>query len=221
MAIAVVSTTKLLFLLNVLKIGYTGLVELTLVQNIAAAMTVPAWVWFAKRFGKRTGYLCATGLLAVVYFSWLFTGFGVSTASIWARGFLNGVAATGTTLMSVSMLPDLMEYDRLRTGERREGVYSSLYTIVEKVGYALGPGLIGVLLASSGFIATKRGAIVQQPESAIHALYVGMALLPAVLVVASFVMMLFYRVNEQTLQAERARAAAAAALDQADAVPTP
>lgn len=221
MAIAVVGTTKLLFLLNVLKIGYAGLVQLTLVQNIAAAATVPAWVWFAKRFGKRTGYLCATGLLAVTYFSWVFTGEGASTASIWARGFFNGVAATGTTLMSVSMLPDLMEYDRLRTGERREGVYSSLYTIVEKIGYAIGPGLIGLLLAGSGFVATTRGAIVHQPDSALRALYIGMAVLPSALVVVSFLMMLFYRIDEKRLQEERARVAAAqAALDEADSLPT-
>jgi GPH family glycoside/pentoside/hexuronide:cation symporter len=155
--------------------------------------------------------------LAVTYLSWIFTGEGASTASIWTRGFFNGVAATGTTLMSVSMLPDLMEYDRLRTGERREGVYSSLYTIVEKIGYAIGPGLIGLLLAASGFVATTRGAIVEQPDSAIRALYVGMAILPSVLVVASFVMMLFYRIDEKRLQEERARVAA---LDEADSVPT-
>ena len=224
MAIAIVGTTKLLFLLNVLKVGYGGLVQITLVQNLTAAATVPLWVWFARKVGKRNGYLCATALLAVTYFSWVFTAEGVAMWEIWLRGFLNGVAATGTTLMSVSMLPDLMEYDRLKTGERREGVYSSIYTIVEKVGYAIGPGLIGGLLAGAGFLATTGGAIVQQPDSAMRTLYIGMAIMPAGLVILSFVMMLFYRLNETTLREARARArliAAETAADEAAAVPSP
>ena len=35
MAIAIITTTKLLFLLNVLKLGYGGLAQLTLVQNLS------------------------------------------------------------------------------------------------------------------------------------------------------------------------------------------
>jgi glycoside/pentoside/hexuronide:cation symporter, GPH family len=203
MAIAAVGTTKLLFLLNVLHIGYTGLVHLTLVQNVVAAATVPAWVWFARRVGKRQAYLCATGLLCFVYLSWVLTGDGVPIEMVWLRGALNGLAATGTTLMSAAMLPDVMEFDRIRTGHRREGVFSSIYTIVEKVGYAIGPGLIGALLATSGFIATTQGRLVEQPESAIRALYFCFAVLPAGVVAISFVLMLFYRLDESVLRTAR------------------
>jgi GPH family glycoside/pentoside/hexuronide:cation symporter len=110
-----------------------------------------------------------------------------------------------------------MEWDRLRTGERREGVYSSAYTIVEKVGYALGPGLIGALLTASGFIATTKGQIVVQPDTAMRALYVGMAWMPAGLVVVSFIIMLFYRLNEKMLDVLRTEQAAA---DELAAVPS-
>jgi glycoside/pentoside/hexuronide:cation symporter, GPH family len=52
LAISVISTTKLLFLLNVLKVGYDGLVHLTMSQNIVAMLVVPAWTWAGRRFGK-------------------------------------------------------------------------------------------------------------------------------------------------------------------------
>jgi glycoside/pentoside/hexuronide:cation symporter, GPH family len=207
MGIAVINTTKLLFLLNVVHVGYVGLINLTLVQNILSALCVPLWARLSRRIGKRPAYLAATGILALTYLSWFWTGPGLTMPGIWLRGAANGIAAAGTTLLSGAMLPDVMEYDRLRTGLRREGIFSSIYTIIEKLSYAMGAGLVGVLLASSGYLPTLKGAIVAQPLSAIQALYAGASLIPAGLVTISFVLMLFYPLDETRLAAERDRAA--------------
>lgn len=204
MAIAVITTTKLLFLLNVLKLGYAGMAQLTLVQNIVSALSVPLWVMLARRIGKRASYLCASLLLMLVYASWYMATPGLPMAEVWLRGAVNGVAAAGTTLMSISMLPDVMEFDRLRTGLRREGVFSSAYTILEKLAFALGAGLIGVMLTAAGFVPTLQGKLVQQPESAIAALYAGASIVPAALVAVSAVLMLFYSLDENSLAALRA-----------------
>ncbi|HUD30775.1 MAG TPA: MFS transporter [Novosphingobium sp.] len=203
MAIAVITTTKLLFLLNVLKLGYAGMAQLTLVQNVVSAISVPLWVALARRIGKRASYLAASVLLMLVYASWYLAVPGLGMGEVWLRGALNGVAAAGTVLMSISMLPDVMEYDRLRTALRREGIFSSAYTIVEKLAFALGAGLIGVLLTAAGFVPTLQGKLVQQPDSAIAALYAGASLVPAALVAASAVLMLFYRLDDRRLAALR------------------
>jgi GPH family glycoside/pentoside/hexuronide:cation symporter len=198
--IAMITTTKLLFLLNVVKVGYGGFLQLTLVQNIVMAGSLPLWVPIARRIGKRPAYLVATGLLVLLYISWYFTGPGIAMWEIWARGVLNGVAAAGTTLISIAMLPDVMEFDRLRTGLRREGVFSSVYTIVEKLGYALGAGVIGALLAAAGYIPTMQGKLVTQPAAAVGALYAGASLVPAGIVLVSFILMLFYRLDQRKLR---------------------
>ncbi len=203
MGIAIITTTKLLFLLNIVHVGYVGLINLTLVQNVVSALCVPFWAWAARRFGKRPAYLVSTAILALVYLSWFWTGPGLTMPAIWLRGAANGVAAAGTTLLSVAMLPDVMEYDRLRTGLRREGIFSSIYSIVEKLSYALGAGAVGLLLAAGGYIPTLKGAIVAQPAAAISALYVGASLLPAALVTGSFLLMLFYPLNEARLKRAR------------------
>ena len=199
LAIAIVGTTKLLFLLNVLHVGYQGLMQLTFAQNVVFALAVPVWSRIAMRIGKRQAYLAATAMLALLYLSWLFTGPGVTSADIWVRGVVNGIAAAGTSLMSVAMLPDVMEYDRLRTGQKREGVFSAAYTIVEKAAFAIGPGLIGVLLTASGYIATTKGQIVEQPQTAVVMLYAGAAVIPAAMIALSFLLMLGYRLDEKTL----------------------
>jgi GPH family glycoside/pentoside/hexuronide:cation symporter len=79
----------------------------------------------------------------------------LSLPSIWWRGAVNGLAAAGTTLLSISMLPDIMEYDRIKTGLRREGIFSGIYTIVEKLGFAPGAAITGAVLSFSGYIPTR------------------------------------------------------------------
>lgn len=200
MAIAVISTTKLLFLLNVVGIGYVGLINLTLVQNVVSALCLPLWVKLGRRIGKRPAYLLATALLGLVYISWYFTGPGLTMPGVWIRGAFNGVAAAGVTLMSIAMLPDVMEYDRLRTGIRREGIFSSFYSIVEKLGYALGAAISGGILAIAGYVSTTGGKLVVQPDSAILGLYAGASLIPAALIAISFLVMLFYPLDEAMLR---------------------
>ncbi len=203
MAIAVINTTKLLFLLNVAKVGYAGLIHLTLVQNVVSALAVPVWVRIARVAGKRNAYIAATACLAFVYGSWLLTGPGLTLPEIWWRGALNGVAAAGTTLLSIAMLPDVMEYDRLRTGLRREGIFSGIYTIVEKLGFALGAAVTGAVLSFSGYLPTTGGQLIAQPASAIAGLYAGASWIPAALMLLSMVLMLFYRLDEAALSRAR------------------
>src|SRR3546814_5722365 len=46
-----------------------------------------------------------------------------------------GVTAGAVLLFGQSLLPDTMEWDYRRTGMRREGMLSAVYTIVEKLAY--------------------------------------------------------------------------------------
>lgn len=205
LAISIFTTTKLLFLLNVMKVGYSGLMHLSISQNIVGMICVPLWTWAGRRFGKTKSYMAAIVLLTATYLSWLITGTCGGVWDLWLRGALNGLAATGTTLMSISMLPDVMEYDRRLTGERREGVFSSIYAMVEKLSFAIGPGLIGVILALAGYTATTGGAVVDQSADAIDALFLGMAIIPAVLAVISFFFMMNYKLDAETLKATPAK----------------
>lgn len=201
LAISVISTTKLLFLLNVLGVGYAGLVHLTISQNVVAMMVVPIWTWCGRRFGKTACYQVAILILTTLYASYIFTAEGISIYELWIRGAVNGIAASGVTLMGISMLPDVMEYDRKSNGDRREGVYSSIYALMEKVAFAIGPGLMGLLFALSGFASSTGGDIVIQSQNTIYALYAGIAVIPAMLTFTSFLIMSRYKLNEKALAA--------------------
>ena len=204
-SIAVFSGVKVLFMLNVLGVGYAGIIHLALAQNIAGAVSTPIWAMLGRRLGKRNTYLIGVVILTLTYLSWGLAEKGISNPEIWWRGALAGIGGTGMVLMSISMLPDVMEYDRIRSGGlRREGVFSSFYAIVEKFGYAIGPAISGMMLAIAGYVPTTNGALIVQSAEVVRGLYMVAALIPSSLLVFSGILIWRYELTEAKLRATRA-----------------
>jgi GPH family glycoside/pentoside/hexuronide:cation symporter len=199
-ALSGVASTTLLFKLDVLKVGYNGQFILSLSQNITTAVTVPAWVWIARRIGKRWCYISAILITATGGLSWAWGAPGDPVWTLWARGVWLGAGTGGMLLMTFAMLPDVIEYDRNRTGLQREGAYSSIYAVFEKTGFAIGPALFGFYIAASGYLPTTNGQLVEQPRSAIMALYAGTTVIPFALYMISIVFLLFYNLDERRLK---------------------
>jgi GPH family glycoside/pentoside/hexuronide:cation symporter len=112
-----------------------------------------------------------------------------------------GISAGGILLMGASMLADTMAYDHLRTGLRREGLFSSLYAMTEKIAYAVGTGLMGIYLSAAGYISTTGGRLAEQPASVTMALYFGVGVLPVLLMAGSTAFLFFYVLDEKKLAA--------------------
>ena len=58
---------------------------------------------------------------------------------------------------------DIIDYDELHTGKRREGAFTACGSWITKVGFALGTGLSGFVLSATGFDAALEGA--QSPDT--------------------------------------------------------
>jgi GPH family glycoside/pentoside/hexuronide:cation symporter len=114
-----------------------------------------------------------------------------------------GIFTGGILLTGQSMLPDSIAYDHVRTGLRREGIFSGIYSLVEKIALATGPLIIGFLLSFMGFAETT-GESVQQSESAIRAIYIGIGLLAPFFALASIPFLLMYDLTEEKLQTDTA-----------------
>lgn len=180
LSFASVATTSLLFMFNVLHLGYEGPMKLGLVQNIASAASMPFWLWMERQLGKRNAYLVGIGLMAATSLSWLFAVRGIGDWGLIWRGLIGGVGSGGMILLSISMLADSLAYDREVTGLRREGVLSSVIAVIEKTIFALGVAAVGIYLSWSNYVPTKGGAIIEQPESAVNALYFCFTIMPVV-----------------------------------------
>jgi GPH family glycoside/pentoside/hexuronide:cation symporter len=203
LAFAAIGSTGLLFLLNVLHVGYEGQITLTVMQNVVSALSMPLWVWTGRHIGKRRSYLLGVVLFCATALSWLLPLGG--TTGILLRGLTSGAGSGALILMSISMLGDTMVYDRALTGMAREGLLSSTVAVVEKASFALGVAVLGLFLRAAHYIPTMGGKLVQQPQSAVLALTMGYAVVPAAMFVVNGLFLWLYDLDEAKLAAARAQ----------------
>ena len=159
-----------------------------------AILVMPLWVRAGRRLGKRTGLLSASALFVVASAS-LAVGRPDRTGLVIGLVVLVGVGYAGMQMFPLSMLPDAIAADEAASGRRRAGVFTGVWTAAETVGLAVGPGLLGGLLALSGYVSG--GAEVPQPGSAITAVRLGFSVVPALLVLASLPVLARYRLDPQ------------------------
>jgi len=163
-------------------------------------LTIPVWTSIGRRYGKRESYMAAGIIYAVVTISWLLAGPGESTVVTSLRLALLGGSVAGILVMGFSILPDTIEYDRRRTGINREGTYAGIYSTMEKLAAAFGPLVFGAYLSAAGFVTGAGGAATAQPDAAVSAIYVGVAVIPAFASLLSAALLWFYDLDEQKLK---------------------
>ncbi len=209
LGLAVSSTTGVYFKVAILGLSY-GLTTVYLVVNILIIIVcIPAWNMASRRYGKRLIYMASSAGYALVTLSWLLATADDPLSYIFIRAVFLGIFASGILVMGPALLPDAVEYDYLKTGLRREGTLSSFYATVEKLAFAVGPGLTLLFLSLFGYQSGTQGMQIEQPQSAITAIYIGAGMMPAALYGLSLVFLFKHDLSEDTLKALRARAKAA------------
>ncbi len=203
LGLSIAISTSLLFMLNVLGVGYGGQATFSLAQNVLIAISMPLWLQTSRRLGKRTTAMVGILIYSLGSLSWLLAGSGETSLGLASRGALMGIGAGALVLMISSMLPDVMEQDAHLSGMRREGVFSSVFAIVEKISFAVGPALVGVFLGMAGYIPTHFGHLTVQPHRVHVALYIGVAILPAILMMISLCLLCLYPLDEAALERSR------------------
>jgi GPH family glycoside/pentoside/hexuronide:cation symporter len=181
----------------------TGAVT-TLFLALIGPMVVlmPAWVRVSRRFDKR-------GSMVVGSLLFLLGGMGLALTptlgAVYAHVcvMLMGVGYAGIQLLQLSMLADTLIYDELRSGKRRAGVFTGLWTATETVMMAFGALVLGWILSVSGFVSSQPDEPVSQPGSAIDAIIIGGALAPALLMTIAIVCTLRYDLTAGRLTAMR------------------
>ena len=176
-------------------LGAKGLTTVLFVALVAPAiLLVPVWRLVANRYGKEKGFRWAT-------VCFLLGALVMATAGhspTWL--LLVGIGYAGQQLFPLAMLPDTIQADSLRTGRRRSGAFTGVWTAGETLGFALGPALFGLVLAVGGFISTTSGQTATQPDSALTAIAIGFGVVPAVLMLLSLPVLRRYRLTEDELR---------------------
>ncbi|MFP5307899.1 MAG: MFS transporter [Gammaproteobacteria bacterium] len=147
-------------------------------------VTMPLWAWVGHRFGKKTGFIACTLIFALGGLSLI----SASPDRVWLvylQVLIMGTAYAGTQMFPLAMLPDTISADTARTGLRRAGSFTGVWTAGEKLGMALGPAVFAGMLAASGFVEGQDGAVLGQPPQALAGILIGTAVAPALFLLAS------------------------------------
>ena len=203
LSVAVNGSASLFFMLYVMERAEMGQAYLAFLSSLGGMICLPLWTWLSRGKDKRLFLAVSLFGNALLMLTWTLAGPGESDFIFGLRSFLMGAIGVGGLLLTFSMLPDTIEYDRVTTGLDRAGLYTGLLGFVEKSATAVGPLIIGLFFAAMGVIESSVGAA-EQPASAILAIVAAKAWIPAGLNLLQIALLLVYRLNEDTLQALRA-----------------
>jgi GPH family glycoside/pentoside/hexuronide:cation symporter len=181
---------------------------LVLVAQGAAILFIPLWVWVARRQDKRRAFILGTLSWIVV----LVALFGLQADQVTLAYVLAALAGSGIATAYVipwSMVPDIIEYDQLSTGQRREGSYYAFASLFQKLATGLAIWALGQVLAFTGYITPQSGApLPEQPAGAVLAIRIAMTLVPIVLLVLAILCAWGYPITRERHRALRNELAA-------------
>ncbi|MEM9532615.1 MAG: MFS transporter [Pseudomonadota bacterium] len=199
-----VASVTLFYLKQYVGMDLRYLLLFALVNTICTFLAIAPLTKLAARIGKRGGYFLTASLTALYNLSWILVEPAPDMADFLpgylVRAAVSGVCIAGNVMFAMSMLTDTIEYDARVTGMRREGVYAAMYSFVEKLSAALAPFLVGWILAFAGYDKTL-GADELQTGTALFGILLGMAYLPALMIILSMAVLWFYRLDKQKLEA--------------------
>lgn len=188
------------YMFSYIILGSAGLFfDLAFYMTLAAFIAIPAWTWLAGRIGKKPTYYISTFAYCATVLSWLTAAPGQDFMVV-LRGIFVGLTNTGMLMTAVAMLPDTIEYDRIKTGLRREGVFSGFWMAIEKAGNAMGALVVGLVLSIMGFVESTGGVPVEQTESALGGILIAFSAVPVVLMLAGLVILKAYNLDEDSLR---------------------
>lgn len=201
-ALAAIISTQFFFVVHVLERSVSTVALFGLAQLAGKLLSIPLWLKLARLRGKAWILALSTILFIPLAGSWLLASTAEPLWAYVARGFFLGIAIAGTLLGAQAMLPDIMEYDYLRSGMRREGIYAGVASFIEKTAYALAGVAVGGFLAARGFDKSLPSG--EQPETALFAISACIALIPMGAYGIKLLLLYFYRLDDRALRDARA-----------------
>jgi Na+/melibiose symporter-like transporter len=169
---------------------------------VPALVVMPLWAKVGHKRGKRVGYLSSSlvflgGALALLLAPL------VPPGAVLAMVALCGIGYAGMQMFPLAMLPDTIAVDSAATGQQRAGSFTGVWTAGETIGFAVGPALVLLMLAVTGFVSSSGGTAVQ-PASAETGVLLAFSVLPAALVAASLPLILRFRLDPVVIPTEGA-----------------
>jgi GPH family glycoside/pentoside/hexuronide:cation symporter len=171
--------------------GREGEIDILIgVLFLSSIVFLPVWVKISGKLEKRRAY--QAGMLELICCLLFIAFFGDVLNDIWLyiTIIITGFGVSAAHILPFSILPDAVEYDRVISGEKREGMYYGLSTFFQKLGTSLMLFIVGVTLEISGYIPN-----VQQEPHVIFTIRMLFGVFPAALFLTGIILMIPYPID--------------------------
>jgi GPH family glycoside/pentoside/hexuronide:cation symporter len=183
----ILQTTLLFFIKYVL--GMEGQSEILMALIFVTAIAaLPIWEYVSRKMNKRLAYAFGIGFWAIVQIVLITVGPHVSAAVVYFLCVMAGIGVGAAHVLPWSIIPDAIEWDEYQTGERHEGIFYSLITLMQKVASSIAIPLVGVLLSVTNYQANSS----VQPQSAVLGIRMLVGPIPAVFLIIGIIFALKY-----------------------------
>ena len=175
----------------------------SLVLLLAAFASIPMWVWLSRRLGKRTAYNAGM----VIFGAALLVAYLVAhrdVATLFVVMAVAGVGLATNYVMPWSIIPDVIDYDELENGQRREGVFYGMWTFLQKLGLGVAGLVSGAVLQWTGYVPD-----VLQTPLALHGIRLLIGPVPALFLVVGILVLSRYPIDRAAHRAIVAKLEAA------------
>jgi len=159
-----------------------------LVGILCSAPLVPQLV---KKYGKKYTFLIGNMIALVGYLLFFFANTHSISIALMALAVASiGLGVSMTVMWALEA--DTVEYGEYISGVRIEGLTYSFFSFTRKCGQALGGSIPAFILGYCGYVANQ-----EQPDSVIMGIRISIALIPALFMLISLVIMWFYPLTDK------------------------
>jgi glycoside/pentoside/hexuronide:cation symporter, GPH family len=128
-----------------------------------ATAAIPLWAVIAERIGKAQAFAAglAVQIVGLLTIAWVQPTSDMPFA-LWGLVAVNGVGVSAVMFLPWTIIPDVVEFDELATGERREGLLYALFTFGQKLAGSIGVFATAIVAA---VFAYQEGTAQQSAET--------------------------------------------------------
>ncbi|MEW6550077.1 MAG: glycoside-pentoside-hexuronide (GPH):cation symporter, partial [Spirochaetota bacterium] len=180
-----------------------GMTTVAMILLLVTAMAcIPISVLVSRKIGKKRTYQICFAILSSTCLLIYFLGHTLGMNFFLAMMVYGGIGVGFGYVAPWAMVPDAIEFDAVRTGNRKEGAFYGMWTFTSKVGTSLAIALTGAILGAAGYAAN----LAEQSASSLAAIRLIVGPIPALVFFLALLLIERYPIDEKTYAAFMAEA---------------
>lgn len=152
---------------------------------------LPLWIMVSKKIGKKAAWLISMGINTGAFISVLFLGAG-DEIQYGIIVFFSGIGFGASLALPSAIQADVIDYDELISGLRREGLFIGIWSIAKKLSAAFGVGISLYLLGYLGYEPN-----IEQSKVVVLSLKLLYGLVPCLCNIIAFMVALLYPISQE------------------------